>query len=89
MGKPCAKLVVPSSGSTYQRNSESDFDSPPSSATMAVGGEPFTNPSHDQFLGLTVSARNQVEGALVVNLARLIVEPGNDIPCVADRPFGH
>src|ERR1035441_1055653 len=39
IGKPCAKFVVPSSGSTYQRYSEAFSCPPPSSATMACDGK--------------------------------------------------
>jgi len=38
-GNPCAKLVVPSSGSTYQRYSDDPARPPPSSATMECVGK--------------------------------------------------
>ena len=64
MGKPWAKLVVPSSGSTYQRYSEGLSWPPPSSATIAVGGEVRAQALHHQLLGGAVGFRHQVEFAL-------------------------
>src|SRR6266550_189258 len=44
-GNPCAKFVVPSRGSTYQRKPDALSCPPPSSATMACDGNCAVNRS--------------------------------------------
>src|ERR1035438_4079429 len=72
-GKPWAKLVVPSSGSTYQRNSPSSRSRVPSSpfalpffAVDSMLRKGRSEPLADQLLRGAVGHRNQVHIALVL-----------------------
>ena len=59
-GKPCAKLVVPSSGSTYQRYSDAAVVPPPSSATIACVGKVRAQALDDQLFRGAVGFGDEV-----------------------------
>ena len=65
-GKPWAKLVVPSSGSTYQRNSLLQPVARALFAVDAVFGKRLGQPRADQLLHGAVGHRHQVHVAFVL-----------------------
>ena len=70
-GKPWAKLVVPSSGSTYQRNSPVEAFAGSLFAVDAVVGKGLAETRADQLLDGAVGHGDQVDVALVLGFDAL------------------